>query len=331
MKILTEFTDELLTNWPEIEFCRERKKTSIPFIRQIISRYGNDTFVKSLNILDAAAGLGCEALELIISGYRVTYNEPDSRLFKKFRSILQDGITWDIESHNNINQFSIINKINKNARMEAYNLPWNYLKHVFYGEYNFNIILALGNFIAHLENKQEDLLNYLDILKKVCKPGGLIIFDHRNFYKLRRSIELGEKNSVNHYIASYTKRFENPEAKLYMYCSKKIIALPRKKLSNDKIEFVFVQIEDNKNKLIDTFPDGRNKPSCVQMVELDVKFVCKKLIEIGFENISIYSDYDLSKKIQINECDKWEITEEKISQFEKLNENDYFVYVAELK
>ncbi len=92
-------------------------------------------------------------------------------------------------------------KTSKHYEMEAYNLPWNHLKYSFYDDSRFLFVLALGNYISHME-KKEDLQTYLQDLIEVMQPGGVLIFDHRNFTKIENS-----PNSVDP-IGDYIKNIK---------------------------------------------------------------------------------------------------------------------------
>jgi len=83
----------------------------------------------------------------------------------------------------------------------------------------------------------------------------------------------------------------------------------------DKIEVVF--FDKRNGGYIKTFDDGPN--SKILMLSLEVGFIVEALGD-KFKNIRIFRDYNIQNEVSIND-----------PMPDQYLDNDYFVYVAELK
>ena len=183
----------------------------------------------------------------------------------------------------------------KNGVISLFNEPWSLLKYRFYGKDTFHIVLALGNFISHLDSTKKINEALLDLFN-LLKPGGTLVIDHRNFDKLEKSLRA--TNPFDDYNSRYLAK--------YMYCGENVRPGPELNQKSGKIRWFFRDM--TKNNRIE---------SNVEMVPIKDDFFVSQLKLIGFEDIDTYYDYEINQKFRGED-----------SKVEKDPNCDFFVYVA---
>ncbi|HJT83513.1 MAG TPA: hypothetical protein VJ697_03435, partial [Nitrososphaeraceae archaeon] len=217
-----------------------------------------------------------------------------------------------------ISDFHKILNIKNNLNLEAYNLPFNRLKHIF-DKTPFGLILACGNILADVDNLNEFKYYLLDLFN-IMDVQSLLVFDIRNFTRMQDSLNMEDEKSYKDFI-------NNKYSGNYVYTGKNIIGAPRK-IIKGKIEFVFYNKQTD--DLINTFTSNDKKYSNVLMYNLKVNEIYDILKEQErVSNVEIFLDYQFDKKIDIDKVKEYELNS-KIDKEQELT-NDYFVFVVELK
>ena len=144
------FVDSLVGCWPDFVNCSLRLRTEGPFLLSTLSS-------PKERILDAAMGMGCETLFLAKQGFNVVGNEIDPN-FQKLASMYARRI---------------------NIELETTSLDWRELTEYFGGE-SFDSVLVLGNSLCLLQDEIAEE-QAVQSFRKVCKRGGKVIVDQRNF------------------------------------------------------------------------------------------------------------------------------------------------------
>ncbi len=150
-KWLSSFSDELADRWDEYVDCVKRLQVEAPFLRPLLAPYRNGI------IIDAAMGLGCEAIYLSQHGFNVIGNEIDSRMRAKAEQIAQAY----------------------NVSLQTSAVDWRKFL-INFKESSVDAVLLLGNSLCLLGNA-DDRKNVCEQIFKVLKPEGVFIVDQRNF------------------------------------------------------------------------------------------------------------------------------------------------------
>lgn len=194
--------DTLAQRWLDFVDPPKRLVNEAPFLDALIDRYG-------AHVLDAAMGIGCESVFLAKRGYQVTGNEISS----SFRRI------------------ALARARLENAPLKVTAMDWRNLGRVFESD-SFDLVLLLGNSLClmrELADRQETVRN----LKSVCRQGGVVVVDQRNFdYMIR------EKETI---LAGYF-RYQR-EA---MYCGSQVVGFPVD-IDVSRVRFAY---EDTRSKRV---------------------------------------------------------------------------------
>jgi len=235
-------SDELAKRWPEFVDCPKRLETLVPFLSNILAKYDTP------KVLDAATGMGCEAVWLSEKGVDVIANEinEDLRLLTQKRAE-ERGLKLNIVSGD-----------------------WRNLRNEFKEE-TFDLILLLGNSLCLLR-KLRDREAAARNLRQVCKEGGSLIIDERNFpYMLFNRDRILEGQFRYNYKV--------------MYCGKNIVGRPTQ-IEKDCVRFGYF--------------DGDRLVGTLDMHPFETGEITSLFLKAGFSAVVIYSDF--KKGYDIN-CD----------------------------
>lgn len=189
-----ECEDPLVARWPDFVNYSKRLETEGPFLRGVVRQYG-------VRVLDAAMGIGCESIFLTKEGAQVTGNE----INPGFREHAREKA-----------------RVEK-VELKVTAIDWRNLAKVFEPD-SFDVILLLGNSLC-LMQKSDDRKETLKSLREVCRPGGVVVVDQRNFDYI-----LEQKEAVLNGYFRYGHRV--------MYCGTDIVGYPIA-IDNDCVRFVY--------------------------------------------------------------------------------------------
>lgn len=155
--------EKFIQHWGDFVSPTERKKTSVPFLENVIKKTAERCSISpgQLRILDGGVGLGIEAAELLKKGYWIEINEIDSVFLKLGQSYIMNVVGREI------------------PRGRVHQVNWRAFRSHF-GESAFHLIYILGNSLCLLRDS-EDVLNVLSQFEAVIVPGGALVVDERNF------------------------------------------------------------------------------------------------------------------------------------------------------
>jgi hypothetical protein len=176
-KDLITFSRYIASNWKKYVNPPERKRVLKQFIEPILQYYfGKDYGSRTLTMLDASSGIGCDAVVL-------KELSPNSEIYFNESSVYlnENAVKW--LKHESGTESA--------KQIEVTSTPWELLDVRFQKEY-FDLILVLGNFIARGKNL-DVIKEYLEKFKALLKPNGILIVDHRNYAKLRRYLTVKER------------------------------------------------------------------------------------------------------------------------------------------
>lgn len=145
------FSNGLAHRWSEFVGWERRAQTMIPFLLRI-ANMKPDT-----RVLDLAAGIGCEVIELSRLGFDVVANE----IQPEMRDQAQDKAG----PHRELIRWTSVD--------------WLDLQTAF-GDECFDLILLLGNSFCLLKDRRERELVAKNIAS-ICARGGKLVVDERNF------------------------------------------------------------------------------------------------------------------------------------------------------
>ena len=145
-----KFRTQLAECWPEFVNCRKRLEAESSFLLNLVRQRGR-------SILDAAMGTGCEAVFLAKQGFDVTGNEIDSELARHASELAEQ----------------------ENVTFHRSKCDWRRLAEHF-GVAQFDVVLLLGNSLCLLR-EEDSRVETAENLRAVCKPGGVVVVDERNF------------------------------------------------------------------------------------------------------------------------------------------------------
>jgi len=187
--------DRLASRWADFVDCPKRLKQLGPFIMKQLSPFD------SPRVLDACMGIGCETISLTSKGVDVVGNEISPQ-FRRIAAAEADRQDVDI-------------------RISS--VDWRELVAEF-GPEAFDAVLVLGNSLCLLR-KRRDRLRAIENFGNICRPGGIVLVDERNFRYIlrnRRQIVLGKFR--------YSGRV--------MYCGTKVRGRPIH-IGDDRVTFVY--------------------------------------------------------------------------------------------
>jgi hypothetical protein len=309
------YSEEIISIWSEYS-NRDRLKKSIPFLKSVIEeRYGKKIFPEHpIRILDSAAGLGHECINLVKLGYQIVSNEPDKKLYKFALGEMNKKYGTIQPLNEEVGDYSPkILTMFDGKELLLLNEPWSLLKQSFHDNESFDVILAIGNVISQIssENKYNDNKNKDDDEKEIrerigdlyemLSPGGILVIDHRDFNLIENILD-----NVDNSIKSIHSRFKKVYSKQYNYCSNNIIGVPGPKI-NGKIPLNFIDNSRNEYKEI----------KGTEMIPLHIPEFLKILKDANFTDIRVYRNQEINNKINIDS-----------PTCEKDNPSDFFVYIA---
>jgi glycine/sarcosine N-methyltransferase len=233
------FEDPLASRWPAFVDCKRRIETEGPFLLHSLNH-------PSDCILDAAMGIGCESVFLAKRGLRVTGNE----ISPKFRALASA-----YARHEDVN-----------LRMTS--VDWRDLSTAFLGK-AFDMVLLLGNSLCLLRESWSRLQTALN-LRSVCRKGGVLIIDHRNFDYI-----LSNEDQILSGDYRYSAQV--------IYCGKTIKGYPIN-ITPDCVRFAYKDLRNSRTLgYLDMHPFREG-----EMVALFQK--------AGFECLGVYSDLTLGRR-----------------------------------
>ena len=226
--------NDLVNNWADFVNCSKRLETEGPFLDKLIEYYDNPC------VLDAAMGIGCETIYLKKRGTNIIANEIDPDLCNiAIQNATNHGVNIDITSHD-----------------------WRNLESGF-GVDAFDVVFILGNSLCLLRENQRRLDTALNF-RKVCRNGGTVIVDQRNFkYILENRKEI--LNGNYHYSGKV------------MYCGESIKGYPIS-INDDCIRFLYENINTGQ------------KLGYLDMHPFRTGELISLFAEVGFAHVDIYSD-----------------------------------------
>jgi SAM-dependent methyltransferase len=193
-----------------------------------------------MKVFDAAMGMGLEAVFFAEHGCVVTGNEI-SQGFRELASSYAAG---------------------RNAKLNVTSADWRQLDSTF-SDAEFDLILLLGNSFSLLRDPEERELVARN-LRSVCRRGGRLVVDHRNFdYILENREE----------VLSGGYRYG---AKV-IFCGRSVIGWPVA-VSASRVRFGYGVPKTHPVGYLDMYP--------FRMGELEALFK-----EAGFDEVQLYSDF----------------------------------------
>jgi SAM-dependent methyltransferase len=223
----------LAARWPEFVDCEERLRLEEPFLETLLGRFANPS------ILDAAMGIGCEVTWLTKAGYNVIGNEVEADLLLVARTRAK-------KSHVDISTISC---------------DWRNLTDVF-GDRCFDVVLLLGNSFCLLLDPS-DRERAARHLYNICRSGGMLVIDERNFPYI-----LGSKEGILKGHFRYSRRV--------VYCGSEIDARPIE-IGQDKVRFGYF--------------DGASIVGTLDMFPFPLGHLKEIFLRAGFGSVEVFSDF----------------------------------------
>lgn len=220
--------------WEEFVDCRKRMLSEGPFLRELIDQYEHP------QVLDAAMGIGCETIWLAGQGIQVLGNEVEQDLREVAEKRASDeGVT-----------------------LETCSADWRCLSRGL-RQRQFDVVLLLGNSLSLLRDLRDRKATARELFR-VCKPGGRVVVDERNFrYILSNQEEiLAGRFRYQHRV---------------IYCGKSVVGRPIQ-IADDCVRFGYSRGGEGIGTLdMHPFSSG-------ELVSL--------FLEAGFANAAMFSDFE---------------------------------------
>lgn len=167
----------LAENWKGYTGCPKDRAKIHDFIRKLLRKIKKEKGI----VLDAAAGIGNEAICLMKDGFRVRINEFDTT----FRTILKQNIASDKD----LKKMGITLE---HVKHNIYDKDWSKL-HERLQEGSVDAVLVLGNSLCMVtEDGYEQRRKCIKQFFRVLSNGGMLIVDERNFPKILKKLEANE-------------------------------------------------------------------------------------------------------------------------------------------
>lgn len=225
-----EYTREFVSRWDKLIGWEKRAEAENAFFERLLREHG------CKDVADIASGTGFHAIRLADAGFDVTATDGSENMVKKTE---QNAEERDVEL--------------ADARV----VDWREL-HDAFGPNQFDGVVCLGNAFTHLF-EEEARLQALESIRRVLKPGGMLIMDHRNYDKI-----LDQGYSSKH---------------KYYYVGNGVDARPAE-ISDDLVKFEY------------SYQDGRTFH--LSMYPLRQAYMRKIMEGSGFTNIMTYGDFQES-------------------------------------
>jgi SAM-dependent methyltransferase len=284
------FERELCRQWEGFVDTEKRMEKLGPFFEHILGKN------RAGSVLDAAAGIGSDALWLADRGFNVTLNEIEP----VYREIIEDRF----RSHG--------------RPLYLFAEDWRKLPESM-GQW-FTTVLVLGNSLCLLRTPEQQK-QAVEAFYKVLAPGGTLIIDERNFTHFTET-DVAER--IRH---NPIRNF--PYAGNIMYCGNAVKGCPR---SIGKTDVVFryyrndesftrsmmgtKELDEPQRKALDEREIGSLHLYPFSKGELGTL-----LLDCHFEDVTAYRDLDWRQPFSFNGTDdQW---------FDR--DADFFVYVATKK
>jgi 2-polyprenyl-3-methyl-5-hydroxy-6-metoxy-1,4-benzoquinol methylase len=176
------YSDKLSENWKRFAAPELRVKQTVPLIEDVVAEMSEDS--SRIRILDAAAGVGFEAITLLSKGYWVQLNEIEGSLreaakqyAKEKEVLLPDG------------QFSRSNWLELDQQFQTK---------------TFDVVLVLGNSLCHLEGPHQLEAAILQF-HSMLRDGGVLICDERNFDSIMEHLDEILPDPINNFTFNNKK------------------------------------------------------------------------------------------------------------------------------
>ena len=229
------FKPRLAERWPEFVNCPKRLESEGPFLLNLLRQ-------KSSRIFDAAVGTGCETVFLAKHGFDVTGNEIDTDLMRHAKDLAEQEA----------------------AHVHFTNYDWLDLEQRFESA-SFDVTFVMGNSLCLLrdeESRREAARNF----RAICKAGGAVVVDERNFDYILREREKILKGNFR-----YTGRV--------MYCGKSIRGRPDI-IEDEHVRFVYEDVKSGHALgYLDMHPFQRGE-------------LPKLFMKAGFPGVEVFSDFE---------------------------------------
>jgi SAM-dependent methyltransferase len=157
MGSLSENPNKLLARWQEFVDCPARLRLEGPFLNRVMA----DVNGSCREVLDAAMGMGCEAIFLALRGLTVTGNEINPELVR----------------------LAAAHAVTSRADLRLTANDWRDFGLSFHGK-TFDVVLLVGNSFSLLLG-DGDRRRAAAGLRAVCRPGGIMVVDQRNYDYIR--------------------------------------------------------------------------------------------------------------------------------------------------
>ncbi len=171
------FSQSIAQNWKYYLNPLKRRDVLKRFITPILEYYfGKDFGNRQLTILDASSGIGCDAVEMkeLSPKSNVYFNESSLHLNKKAKEWLANESGTDLSNS-----------------ITVTSTPWDLLD-IRYRKISFDFVLVLGNFISRGKNL-DTIRDYLIRFKSLMSKNGILIVDHRNYFKIKGALTTPER------------------------------------------------------------------------------------------------------------------------------------------
>lgn len=198
------WSNVLALYWSRFVDCEKRSTTLMPILHDVASNYKNP------KILDLAAGIGCESINLVSLGYKVISNEIEPAL----------------------REIALKNSIDSGINLQLSSANWLNLSDRFQCGY-FDVVFLIGNSFCLLNSRKEMKKAAFQFFN-ICKSGGTFIIDERNFVRILR------------YPNNYLSR-KNAFHRKVIYCGKTVTGRPIS-ITNRKIKFGYY-IDDSEKEI----------------------------------------------------------------------------------
>jgi SAM-dependent methyltransferase len=283
------FERELCRQWEDFVDTERRMEKLGPFFEHVL---GKDP---AGSILDAAAGIGSDALWLADRGFNVTLNEIEP----VYREIIEERF----RSHG--------------RPLYLFADDWRKLPESM-GQW-FTTVLVLGNSLCLLSTPEQQK-QAVEAFYEVLAPGGTLIIDERNFTHFTEPdvAERIKRNPIRNF----------PYAGKVMYCGNAVKGCP-KSIGETDVVFRYYRNDDAfarnmlNTKELDELQrkalDEREIGS-LHLYPFSKGELGTLLLDCQFKDITVYRDLDWRQPFPLSDTDDW---------FDK--DADFFVYVATKK
>lgn len=151
------FEPELRHRWPEFVDAEKRlQQEEASFLEMLLGSLTKDVAGRKVRVLDAAGGIGCEAVFLAMKGAEVWCNEIDAHL----RQVAEERARQ------------------QSAEVKFSSFDWRHFDTKL--KERFDLVLVVGNSLSCLDSRDE-MKAAIKGFSSVLRPNGYLVIDERNY------------------------------------------------------------------------------------------------------------------------------------------------------